>query len=699
MIEKKLNPQAAKIIQWRECLSTLPDHHFFEIMRMYLGEVKTPYNKQKLIEELSSFIRRDENKNIIVQLLTDDDCLVLTAICVIPRATQEKLITFFTGTFSFAELYEHLLNLEERLLIYKYLDVVSNKTVFALNPLLEDTLHPHIHQSLLVPESIKEKEVENHTHANELTPQILASLFTFVCSEPGLCKADGGFKKKTETSLVGTFPQVCNSFFLQKLIFALKNLSVFHQSENGLVCDYAKWRQFAELEESTQYAYIAAAARNHLPRDILQKQAQLILDVVSYMTGKLYTKKSLLRIAFLTQEKTSYSTEPRKQGKFASILQKSQSTDHEVKEANSIDIIEDAIFFGLIQKQGFDDEDEPLYSSSPRQALIDRVQTLSIDAGFSVTILPGMSLKQLIPLVHCMHLVSCDTILRLEITRQSCMRCFDNGISPQTLFTDLDNATSHQIPQNLHISIEEWYKSFTSASLYKGYILQVATDKQVLVEKNPELSRYINHILTTGIYLMDFASNEEATDVITRSGLDFIGGIKTLRQSSVPLPYVNLRSQNDTVHLNDEKCVSHDFTNEQEDIINNLKDHVKTLDCSNEQKEGLLSRIQRKIILNSIQLRCDSVRLDKIEAGGMDFLGKIHVIEYAISTNSMVEFTYDDSSLNNEIIIGQPLSLDKQQSDAIVKIRKEPDSVIIEKSIGKARLVKRIRGSLFKEHH
>ena len=698
MTEKNLNPHAAKVMQWRESLSTLQDHHFFELMRMYLGEVKTPYNKQKLIEELSAFIRRDENKKIIVQLLSEYDCLVLSAVKSIPCPSQEKLILFFTGTFTFAELYDHVMNLEERLLLYRYNDPVSGKNVFAVNPLLDETLEPFIHQRLLLPEGELDTPAKEVHGKQELTSQLIASLFTFVCSEPGLCKADGTFKKKIESSLYDIFPQVIDTNFLQRLIHALRNLALFRQEEGSLVCDYAKWRQFAELDEEVQYAYIAASARSHLPRDILQRQAQLLVDITTHIRGKLFTKKTLARSAFLLQEITLHGTETRKHGRFASILQQSQSTDHKVEEANTIELIEDAIYFGLIQLKGLDDEDEPLYSSVEREQIVERVQTLSIDAGFSVTILPGMALKQLLPLVHCMTLKRCDTILQLEITRQSCMRCFDSGSSPQTLFTDLENATNHQVSNNLRISIEEWYKSFTSASLYRGYVLQVTPDKQVQVEKNPEIAPYIKYILTTGIYLMDFASDEEAADVITRSGLDFIGGIKTLRQTSAPLPFADLKSGIPQI---EQPVTPHQAvvpSNEKQIIQASLRDQIENLDCTAEQKEGLRSRVQRRIIINPVQLRSDSVRMEKIEASGMDFLGKIHVIEYAISTNSMIEFYFEENGSGQKIIIGQPLSIDKQQNDAVVKIRKEPDYTLVEMSIAKASLVKRIRGSIFKEH-
>ena len=34
-----ISPKVQKIIDWRESFSILPDDYFFEIVRMYLGEV------------------------------------------------------------------------------------------------------------------------------------------------------------------------------------------------------------------------------------------------------------------------------------------------------------------------------------------------------------------------------------------------------------------------------------------------------------------------------------------------------------------------------------------------------------------------------------------------------------------------------------------------------------------------------------
>ena len=59
---------------------------------------------------------------------------------------------------------------------------------------------------------------------------------------------------------------------------------------------------------------------------------------------------------------------------------------------------------------------------------------------------------------------------------------------------------------------------------------------------------------------------------------------------------------------------------------------------ADEQKEGLSDRIDRRIVINAEQLRPTSVRFEKLEATGMDFSGKLHVIDSSIESDSMIEF-------------------------------------------------------------
>ena len=55
---QKVNQLADDFAAWEQSISSLSDSRFFEIVRLYLGEVETPYNKQRLIEGLAGFVKK-----------------------------------------------------------------------------------------------------------------------------------------------------------------------------------------------------------------------------------------------------------------------------------------------------------------------------------------------------------------------------------------------------------------------------------------------------------------------------------------------------------------------------------------------------------------------------------------------------------------------------------------------------------------
>lgn len=48
----------ARYAEWSASLVQLPDTHFFDLMRLYLGVLKTPFHKQRLVQQLSAFLDR-----------------------------------------------------------------------------------------------------------------------------------------------------------------------------------------------------------------------------------------------------------------------------------------------------------------------------------------------------------------------------------------------------------------------------------------------------------------------------------------------------------------------------------------------------------------------------------------------------------------------------------------------------------------
>lgn len=747
---KSMDAHIQRIIEWRENFATLPDTHFFELIRMYLGEVHTPYNKPKLIEELGAFLRREENRQKLVSLLSEKDVLLLCAVHFIPCATQEKLAHFFDGTFNFANVYERLLNLEERLILYRHGDKKSGKIVISINPMLEDILQPFLNREVLLPLT----EVAMESALKPLaSAELIASFVCFVLENPDICKTDGSFKKRTSSELEKKFPGKAEC--LKYLSDALRNLGLLKETDSGYEADMAHLEQFAKLPPMVQLAYLCVSSQGRFSRTALVRQAQLLIDVCRQMQKASsasertassapsgFTRPVLLRLAFLASEKDNdvpglaTFSEP---SRFSAILERSRK-DSEGESVVSVPsapatavsmldrLIDSALAFGIFQVQGTGENGEEVFCVHPdflKEASVPRAgealpKVLMIDAAFSVTLMPGLPLSKLLEVILPMDLVRYDTAATFEINRKSVMRSFDSGISQKQLVEQLSVLCPFELPQNLLVSIEDWSRSYSSAAIFKGYVLKVDADNIVYTEKNPVIAPFIAETLAPGVYLLSVQSDEQAQRLIDRSGLDFIGKIKTARKevSSLGFPVLTGLERMKVPELEDDDRrsaarpqdagksggalkplrVALSTDEERSAHFDQMRAELDKLTMSPEQKDGLLHRIQNKIILNASQLRSDSVRLEKIEAGGMDYNGKVHVIEGAISTNSIIELEYDDPKQPDGVLIvmGTPLSLEKMESDTFVTIRLEPSKEEAVHSVGKARFLKRIRGSVLR---
>ena len=119
------------------------------------------------------------------------------------------------------------------------------------------------------------------------------------------------------------------------------------------------------------------------------------------------------------------------------------------------------------------------------------------------------------------------------------------------------------------------------------------------------------------------------------------------------------------------------------------------METTRDQKDGLLDRISRRIIIEGEQLRPESVRFELREAFGMNYTGKINVLESSIQKNSLVEIELTGSS---NVIFGIPKGILKNSETPVVfltvenKETKETEETEIE--IAKISRVKRIRNSL-----
>ena len=696
-----------EISNWQEAFSSLPDKQFFNTVRLYLGEIKTPYNKQRLTEQLAAFIRKEENLTSLLTLLDVFDIKVLTAISLIPNATQESLLDFFHGEYSITELYAEIINLTERLLVYRQKAPYSEKEYIKINPLIRQNLQPYLDTKLIFPEYTAQKPSTDDVFV--ITPNLLAAFITYIRIRGISCKSDGTIKKNDKKRLAEIFPNKDN--FIQLLMNAFVNLSLVFEDEqiSSYVLDSARMKKFAELPEFQQYALLCAAAVSRFSRDGLKKEAQLLIDCLSSIPETGCPLESILRLAFLAGTSTDDGSADTKKSRFSRILEAARQEAGAEPEQNAelLDrMLECAIEFGLVQKVGKTDKGVELYKASLPVVECSRSENIettgngapkvvNIDSTFTVTLMPGLSLKELLPLTDFLFVRKFGVVAEFEITRQSVSEGFDSDLTPETVFERLEKYSYYPVPQNLKINITEWYNSYSSAKLYYGYILKVTESNISFAENNPNIKKYIKEKLADGIYLLNLPAGTEISTFIEESSLEFMGNVKTSVTKSEYSGFPILRGGHKPMVLETSNFIEAKKTSiaEADKILKSLKASLKTLDMDKAVKESLEHRISNRLILSEAQLKSASIRTEILEADGMDFSGKVHLIEAAVKEEDMMEIRMPSADGSGEFftILGVPLSISKQPGEAVMRFQIEPTKSIENLLVSRITHLRRLR--------
>ena len=687
---------------WADAFEAMPEQQFFKLIRLYLGEVQTPYNRQRLISQLASFIKNAENTQSILSYLDKKDITFLTAIYLIPNVSQQTLLDFFSG-IGISDFYATLSNLSERLIIYSTKDKYSDNVCYHINPILFEPLKPYLSIESIFPEH----KIENHFVEDSfcLSQNFLAAFISYIRINKIGCKNDGTIKKNDFTKLEEIFlEQIC---YLQLLVNAFLNLSLLKDDGKSFILNNSRIEEFAKLSQFEQYSLLCVASCCHFSREGLRKYAQLLMNVLNSIPEEGFSAKEVLRLLVLASTQKENKSSFGAKSRFSQILEQtkikeqSENSNQESNvSANLFEVmIESAISFGLLTFSGTTENGTKIYKKNKLPELIpitDNIpKVLNIDSSFTVTLMPGLSLDSLLPLLSFISIKKSGIVTEFEITRQSISVGFDEGWNPNSIFSELEKFINYDLPQNLKINVLEWYKSYSSARLFSGYVLKVTDSNIAIAENNPKIKKYIKEKLAEGIYLLDISIDSDIKTFIKDSGLDFLGKIQQAEPSpeslSFPKLFENpsvLVSLEETLKSSNKKTLN---VKESHQKITKLEELVKQKEISQQQKESLLYKISNRLILSENQLNSTSIRTEILEADGMDFAGKNHLIEVAIKEDDMMELTFPSGNSSGFFtIVGKPLKIVKQVGESIVEFQCEPSKEIENFLISKITHLKRI---------
>ncbi|GHV79396.1 helicase [Spirochaetia bacterium] len=691
---------------WKSALLTLPDTSYFELMRSVFGNVKTPFNKQRLAEDLAAILSKKETQETIAGYIDETDARVIAAIATLEEPAPGELETFFAGEFSYAELHGILLNLEERLILYRYLDKevrgprLNSPPVrrLSLNPLLEPILAPIIaDKGSLFPSW--PLDVSGAAPGAALDDRILAAIFAFIAGGTDFFKTEGGIRKKVLDDGKLLFP----GLDLEAIIGGLLAVGLLRQEDEGLAIEESKLRHFKDLSFTARREYAAAGIIQgpalEGPPPLLQYGRSRLLAPVRFIhtflsvlrMDRQYPRATLRRIAD-TLERDGIG-----QAGF-------RAAPYGVAEADVFDTMLEALqTVGLLGSAGETNDRYFRYPpalSNPGSGAGGPV--IAMDTAFSCILYPEISFEDALGLAVFCVVRETGTAVRFELTRESVVRGFDRGIKADAMLSLLDRLSLNQVEQNLRWTVKDWETRYTGVSLYQGLVLTLAEDRRYLAEAEPVAS-LITRTVAPGVYILSANEKAGVVQALHKAGIDIIAQPSTVKEpfsaerrspypspeSALPYPAQNLfPDTSDLPSRNGEKA---------EQYKERFRASLGKLSLTKGERDELAARIERRLILNESQLVGVSVRYEKLEARGLDYVGKTVIAKQAIASKQLIEITWSNPDGEVNRVIGKPEALEKSGSETLLVLNPVPPNEVIRLPLGKIGLLRRIKQSIFGE--
>jgi len=662
---------------WKTAVMTMPDNSFFELMRSVFGKIKTPFNKQQLLNDLESFLLRKDIQETIAAYIDETDAKIITATALFTEPLQDQLVDFFKDEINYSQLLDIIVNLEERFIIYRFTE--KSKTFLALNPVLQNILLPFTEDTCslfpAVSQDITSKyEVKKKNCLNDL---ITAAFYSFVFRHESFYKSEGVMRKRVLDDAKTIFPDID----VEPLLGALQILGLFYTDEDKLLPDKKRFDDFSLLAAHERSEYICAALiifsslsppYEILPPLFYAKIRELLIIIHNFLESlneeTQYTEKTLKRMMEL------YKTQ----------------SDSRIYTEMFIESMEKT---GLLQNKG-----NIFYKQKKSNTEKKTTPSITIDSGTSILVYPEIEFNDAVKLASVSNISETSAVVRFDMDKESAVRSFNNNISADEIIELLNRLSNGGADNGLIWNLKDWEKRHNEVSLKKGVILQLTEERRYLTETK-FLSRLIIETLAPGIYLLNENDMAKAADALQSAGIDIIGQQKERKNTPVSsLNYFPSLSSS----ISQKKAIS--LTNigaennasvSQSENSNRLEEKKQTFysllektNLSESEKKELCARIDRRLILCETQLKDAGIRYEKLEARRMDYTGKQNIAKQAITLKSPVEVVWTNKGEESRIF-GIPRILEKDGNNLILLINE------FRIPLAKIGLLRRIKKSIF----
>jgi hypothetical protein len=728
------NPPFGSLGDWKSALMILPDTSFFELLRSVFGNIKTPFSKHRLLEDLVAFFSREEIRQTVADYIDERDALIIAAVAALSGPLPGELESFFAGELSLAAFQEALVNLEERFIVYRLRE--GDRRRLALNPALEPVLSPFIAGAALFPSLPAEGPPPPLTRDDRL----LGALVSFTLEESRFFRTEGKFRKRVLDSGNAVFP----GLDLERSLGGFAALGLLRAEGDDLFPDRKPLAAVGDLSPRERLEYWAAGIRAcdgagspetvfqgsaYLYRASVKKTFRLIHRFFDLLDGeRRYPLSTLLRYWSILVREEGGTRPPF--GELRGIFEMT----------------------GLLcPAAGGTWTPGPVFGKAgaafPEAALPEEGVRLVMDTPGSWFLYPGIPFADVLDLAFFSAIRETGTAVRMELTRESAVRGFDHGYTAEGMIGTLRRLSGGRINETLAWTLGDREKRYGEVALYQGVVLTLEEGRRYLADTEPVRS-LIRKVLAPGTYLLAGAGTEDAAEALRQAGVNIVarydaappfppgapaagpeggrGNFFLPADAASPggeLPGATGTPAGETSAGRrdgppgngpepspEEGAAGAARREQREGCLERLRDRLAAMPMGRAERDELSARIKRRLVLNESQLEGASVRYEKREARFLDYVGKAAIAKQAIASKSLLEVHWPHPEKGLVETTGIPRALEKSGGESILVINPggdpAPDAGIpgeclripgecLRIPLGKISLIRRIKKSIF----
>ena len=603
------------VSQWRDYWLTLPDAAFFEAMKTFPLPLppSSSFNKHKMIDALISFFLREETQNAVVASVDENDAELLSAVALFGALPPQKIYFFFSEKESEESFLFRLMNLEERMLIYRN----AKTETLALNPILEPRLRKEVisYRRFF---SETDEEFSADAAVPTLSDSLILAAAAFLAAHPKAMKRDGSFRKKTAEKFEKLFRLQDEGGLetgrsLQTVLRFFHQTAVLHEEDDSLRFDAETFVSLGTLPLS-DLLFLTVAADERISGFFRPPQTAALLRSLTRETGRL---KSCSRGDFTALFYLLSDCSPQTRTQAPLFL--------DVLTENRLLLSDKNGRFGL----------NPLIRLDGAAA---ENRTIIRDDG-QILFSPGSDPRSSFYLPIFADIADFNLFPVFQISRESLFRGFDAGLTPQAVAAHLTAVSAHPLPPALEKKLLNAFESYREVRIWYGVTVVLPPAKAAAAEKRPALKEAALAHPAENVFVFPSEAFDRIEKELTALGIVHIPRPHEPKNATAAFTAPALA---DTALPFDPSGSARPPFSAADDSKRRktLSDALKVARYSGPVEKELEAKIRKKIILFPGQIAEHAKRTDSLAASGLDFARKLNLIKTALKDSSyLLELT------------------------------------------------------------